>query len=85
MVNDTTFLHPAVVAPTDDFSIQDQHRADRNPAFGASLTRLLDRGQHEGVWRIHINHNIEIRGLRRQGPMARRLDTRPAARCHFES
>ena len=83
MVDDTTLLHPAVVAPTDDFSIQHQHRADGNPAFGPSLTRFLDGGLHKNVRGAHIWTTIEICALRRQGPMARRLDTRPAARCHF--
>ena len=51
MTNHTAFLHALVVSASDDFSIKDEHRSDRNAAGGEPLFRLLNRRVKEWIHR----------------------------------
>ena len=82
MVDNAAFLHTAVVAAADDFAVEHENGTDGNPAFGASLPRLLDGSLHERVWGVHKKRNLRDATRGRQGSRLHRLDTRLAAGCH---
>ena len=42
-------LHPAVVTASDNLAVMNQHRADRDPAFGKTFLRLFDSGLSSGT------------------------------------
>jgi len=56
MQDGTALLYAPIVPTAHDLSVNHQHRADGDAAFGQALFRFFDGGMHEFVHRLTSNN-----------------------------